>query len=58
LNVATHRLRADSAALCNGRRLNRGDSALVRWPPVSIFRSLLLIANRRGNLADAVEGTR
>jgi hypothetical protein len=42
---------------CNGRRLSRVDNALISWPPVSVFRSLGQIANRRGNLVDAVAAT-
>jgi hypothetical protein len=42
---------------CNGQRLQRYDNALAGWPPISVFRSLGLIANRRGNLVDAVKGT-
>jgi hypothetical protein len=30
---------------------------LAGWPPISVFRSLALIANSRGNLVHAVEGT-
>ncbi len=42
---------------CNGQRLSRNDTALVEWPPVSLFRSLGLFENRRGGLVDAVPGT-
>ena len=43
---------------CNGRRLSLRDSALAAWPPISVFRSLAQIRNRRGRLVDAVEATR
>lgn len=43
---------------CNGRRLSLRDQALAEWPPVSVFRSLGQIANRRGRLVDAVVDTR
>lgn len=43
---------------CNGRRLSLRDSALATWPPVSVFRSLAQIANRRGSFVDAVAKTR
>src|SRR4051812_12598094 len=42
---------------CNGRHLSRADNALISWPPVSVFRSLGLVVNRRGNLVDAFAGT-
>ena len=43
---------------CNGWRLSRVDGALVEWPPISVFRSLGQIRNRRRRLVDAVAGTR
>lgn len=43
---------------CNRRRLSLRDKALSEWPPVSVFRSLAQIGNRRGRLVDAVAGTR
>jgi hypothetical protein len=42
---------------CNRRRLSRRDAALAEWPPVSVFRSLAQIPNRRRRLVDAVDGT-
>jgi hypothetical protein len=42
---------------CNQGRLSARDSALVSWPPISMFRSLAQIRNRRGELVDAVEKT-
>jgi hypothetical protein len=42
---------------CNRRRLGQRDHALANWPPVSAFRTLAQIRNRRGNLVDAVAGT-
>jgi hypothetical protein len=41
---------------CNFKRLR--DRALAEWPPVSVFRSLAQISNRRGRLVDAVVDTR
>jgi hypothetical protein len=43
---------------CNGRRLSLRDKALVEWPPISAFRSLGQLRNRKGRLVDAVAGTR
>lgn len=43
---------------CNGRRLSRIEKALVEWPPISIFRSLAQVRNRKGSLVDAVPDTR
>ena len=43
---------------CNHKRLSARDSALVSWPPISMFRSLAQIRNRRGELVDAVKLTR
>ncbi len=43
---------------CNRRRLSLRDKALAEWPPISVFRSLGQVANRRGQLVDAVAGTR
>ena len=43
---------------CNRRRLSLRDKALVEWPPVSVFRSLGRVANRRGRRVDAVVDTR
>lgn len=42
---------------CNRRWLSLRDAALAAWPPISIFRSLMQIRNRRGRLVDAVNGT-
>lgn len=42
---------------CNGKRLSQRDNALVSWPPISIFRTLGQVVNRRGALVDAVQGT-
>jgi hypothetical protein len=42
---------------CNRRRLSLRDKALTGWPPISVFRSLGQIRNRRGRLVDAVAGT-
>jgi hypothetical protein len=42
---------------CNGRRLSRRDQAFAEWPPVSAFRILAQIRNRRGRLQDATKGT-
>jgi len=43
---------------CNHWRLSLRDNALVEWPPISAFRSLGQLPNRKGRLVDAVEGTR
>ena len=43
---------------CNHKRLSARDAALAAWPPVSVFRSLAQIRNRRGDLVDAVAKTR
>lgn len=43
---------------CNRRRLSLRDKALADWPPVSAFRTLAQIANRRGRLVDADGKTR
>jgi hypothetical protein len=43
---------------CNGKRLSQRDNALVAWPPISVFRSLGQIRNRRGRFVDAVALTR
>ncbi len=40
----------------NFKRLR--DKALAEWPPVSVFRSLAQVSNRRGRLVDAVVDTR
>jgi hypothetical protein len=42
---------------CNGRRLSQRDQAFAEWPPVSAFRILAQIRNRRGRLLDATKGT-
>jgi hypothetical protein len=42
---------------CNGRRLGQRDQALANWAPVSAFRTLAQIRNRRRNLVDSVPGT-
>lgn len=42
---------------CNGRRLSRRDQAFAEWPPVSAFRILAQVRNRRGRLQDATKGT-
>lgn len=42
---------------CNGKRLSQRDNALVAWPPISVFRSLGQIRNRRGRFVDAVAQT-
>ena len=42
---------------CNGRRLSLRDQAFANWPPVSAFRTLAQVRNRRGRLQDAVAGT-
>jgi len=41
---------------CNFKRLR--DQALSEWPPISVFRSLAQVSNRRGRLVDAVVDTR
>lgn len=41
---------------CNNRRLSLRDQAFADWPPLSAFRTLAQIRNRRGGLRDAVEG--
>jgi hypothetical protein len=42
---------------CNRRRLSLRDKAFADWPPLSAFRTLGQIRNRRGRLQDAVKGT-
>lgn len=42
---------------CNEQRLSRVDNALIEWGPISVFRSLALIKNRKGALIDATVGT-
>lgn len=42
---------------CNNRRLSLVDDELASWPPVSIFRSIGQIPNRRGNSVDASDGS-
>jgi hypothetical protein len=42
---------------CNGRRLSPRDRALANWGPVSAFRSLALVPNRKRRLVDAVDET-
>jgi hypothetical protein len=41
---------------CNSRRLSLRDQAFVSWPPVSAFRTLAQVRNRRGRLQDAAKG--
>ncbi len=43
---------------CNRRRLSLYDNALAQWPPISVFRTLGLLPNRKDRLVDAVERTR